>query len=411
MRRVHWFTTTVFVCVYVGLAAGRLPRLRIDRTGIALVGAIVLLLVGAIDMEHAWPAIDAPTLALLFGLMIVSAQLHLSGFYAAVTTRLAEARVGPRGLLALLVAVSGSLSALLQNDIVCLAMTPLLVDVCTRRGLDPVPFLLALAASANVGSAATLIGNPQNVLVGQRLDLSFGGYLLFAAPAVAIGLLGCWLLACWHWRGRFERELSPRVAQVPSLDVAQLRKGLCVLLALVLVLLVSPLPQAVAALAAGGILLVSRRTASRDLLGQVDVQLLLLFIGLFVVHAAFEATGIPDQVLAALSARGVELGDTPWLFGATVALSNVVSNVPAVMLLLPVADSAADGCLLALVSTFSGNLLLVGSIANLIVVGEAERLGVQPVGRSWFAEHLRYGMPVTVLTLAVAALSCWFLPV
>ena len=403
---VQVFATVVFVCVYAGLAAGRVPGLRLDRSGIALFGAIALLAAGALDMERAWAAIDAGTLALLFGLMVVSAQLHQSGFYGAVTQRLATARVGPRGLLALLVIVAGGLSAVLQNDIVCLAMPPLLLDVCTRRRLDPIPFLLALAAAANVGSAATLIGNPQNVLVGQRLGLSFGGYLLFALPSVAVGLVACWALACWRWRGRFELA-SDRVPDLPPrFDRGQGGKGLGVRGALVLVLLFSPMPRDAAALAAAGLLLLSRSMSSRALIAAVDGQLLLLFSGLFVVHAAFETTGLPERALAQLAEHGIRLGDTPWFFGATLLLSNLVSNVPAVMLLLPVADGATDGYLLALVSTFAGNLLLVGSIANLIVVAEAERLGVSPVGRSWFLEHVRYGLPVTVVTMLAAAASC-----
>ncbi|MBI5850432.1 MAG: hypothetical protein HZB39_05250 [Planctomycetes bacterium] len=295
-----------------------------------MLGAIVLLAAGSIDVAHAWPAIDASTIGLLFGLMVVSGQLQLAGFYSAIALRLASARVGPRGLLAALVLVAGGLSAVLQNDVICLAMPPLLIDVCRRRRLDPMPFLLALAAAANVGSAATLI---------------------------------------------------------------------------------APLPRDVAALAAAGILLVSRTTSSRALLAAVDVQLLLLFVGLFVVHAAFTATGLPARALDGLAARGVDLGATPWLFGATLVLSNVVSNVPAVMLLLPAAHGAGDGYLLALVSTFAGNLLLVGSIANLIVVTESERLGVRPRDRSWFLEHLRYGLPVTAVTMAAAAASCALLPV
>lgn len=410
---VHGFTTLVFACVYVGLAAGRVPGLRIDRAGITMLGAIVLLAAGSIDVAHAWRAIDASTIGLLFGLMVVSGQLQIAGFYSAIALRLASARVGPRGLLAALVLVAGGLSAVLQNDVVCLAMPPLLIDVCRRRRLDPMPFVLALAAAANVGSAATLIGNPQNVLVGQSLDLSFSGYLLFALPAVAVGLFACWAFACRLWRGRFELEAGPGVAResaVPRLDRGQVRKGLVVLAALVVALLASPLPRDVAALAAAGILLVSRTTSSRALLAAVDGQLLLLFVGLFVVHAAFTATGLPAETLDGLAARGVDLGSTPWLFGATLVLSNVVSNVPAVMLLLPAAHGAGDGYLLALVSTFAGNLLLVGSIANLIVVTESERLGVRPRDRSWFLEHLRYGLPVAAVTMAAAAVSCAVLP-
>ncbi|MFH0980848.1 MAG: SLC13 family permease [Planctomycetota bacterium] len=164
--------------VYLGMVLGEIPGLAIDRTGMALLGAIGLLATGKVCPQDAWDAIDVPTIALLLGLMVVSAQFRLGGMYSAVTHRIAAARLAPDVLLLLLIAVAAALSAVLANDIVCLAVAPLLVEGCLRRGLKPQPFLLALACASNVGSAATLIGNPQNMLIGQKLHLSFAGYPL-----------------------------------------------------------------------------------------------------------------------------------------------------------------------------------------------------------------------------------------
>ena len=169
---------------------GHMPGLAIDRTGIALLGAIVLVATGRISPQDAWDAVDVPTAALLLGLMIVSAQFRLGGAYSAITHRLARANVSPLALTGFVIAVSATLSALLANDIVCLAMTPLLVQGCLHRGIRPTPLLLALACSANIGSAATLIGNPQNMLIGQYLQLSFAGYLLYGIPVASVGLPG-----------------------------------------------------------------------------------------------------------------------------------------------------------------------------------------------------------------------------
>jgi Na+/H+ antiporter NhaD/arsenite permease-like protein len=332
--------------------------------------------------------------------MVLSAQLRLSGLYAFVTRRVAAARLSPPRLLLLLVLVAGGLSALLANDIICLAMAPVLAEGCLRRKLDPVPFLLGLACASNVGSAATLIGNPQNMLVGQSLGLSFGGYLAEAIVPSLLGLLATAGIIAFLYRGRWERGGIVAAVDASPLDRWQTGKGLFVLVALVVAFLVAPWPREVAALAAAGVVLLSGRMASRRILGLVDGHLILLFVALFVVNHAFEETGLAAQGLARLERAGIDLRQPAWLFGVTVVLSNVVSNVPAVMLLLPAAKHEDAGTILALSSTFAGNLLLVGSIANLIVVEQSARLGIRITWR----EHARVGIPVTLATLALAAL-------
>jgi len=295
------------------------------------------------------------------------------------------------------------LSALLANDIVCLAMAPELVEGCARRRLDPVPFLLALACAANVGSAATLIGNPQNMLIGQALQLSFPGYLLDAGVPTALGLIVVWAVIRWQVRGRWSKSTPVPQVTAPTFNLWQTSKGLFVIAFLVLVFLVTPWPRDVVALTAAGALLTSRRMASRDILGLVDWQLLVLFIGLFVVNHALVASGTLAQITELVKARGIDLTQPAWLFAFTVLLSNVVSNVPAVMLLLPMASHPLAGPILALASTLAGNLFLVGSIANLIVVDQAAKLGV----RITWQEHARVGVPVTLLTLALAMGWLW----
>jgi Na+/H+ antiporter NhaD/arsenite permease-like protein len=225
--------------------------------------------------------------------------------------------------LTVICAAAGALSSVLANDIVCLAMAPMLIEVCARRGITPVPFLLALACASNVGSAATLIGNPQNMFIGESLQLPFAGYLLDGGPPAVLGLVLTWL----------------------------------------------------------------------------DV----LVLGLFVVNDAFARTGLLQEGYAAMAAAGVDPARPAWLFAITPVLSNLVSNVPAVMLLLPASSGPQAGAVLALASTFAGNLFIVGSIANIIVVEEARRQGVDVDWRV----HARTGVPVTLLTLAVAAAWLW----
>ncbi len=396
----------VFGLVYLGMILGGLPFVQLDRTGIALLGAIALVGFGVVTPEAAVQSLHLPTLMLLFAFMVLSAQLRLGGFYGWVTRRLAALPLPPAGLLGLLICVVAALAAVFSNDIVCLAMAPVLIDACRQRGLDPIPYLLALACAANIGSAATLIGNPQNMLIGASLRLSFGGYVLEAAGPVALGLLATWGIIAWQTRGRWEGVVSGSSSvsarqddDPPPFDRWQTCKGLTVAVVLLIVFLFTSWPREAAALVGAGILLTSRRLHSHRMLGLVDWPLLVLFVGLFVVNHAFQHTGLASAAVAGLAAVGVPLDQPGPLFAATVLLSNLVSNVPAVMLLLPVATHPLAGPILALASTLAGNLLLVGSIANLIVADAAVRRGVRFDWRT----HGRVGIPVTLATLALCA--------
>jgi len=395
----------IFGIVYLGMIVGGLPGLALDRTGVALLGAIALLSAGKVTLEQAWRSVDVPTLGLLFGLMIVSAQFRLGGFYAATTRRLASANLSPAGLLALVIAAAGALSALLTNDILCLAMTPLLVEGCVRRRLDPVPFCIGLACASNVGSAATLIGNPQNMLIGQRLKLSFGGYLLDGGVPAALGLMATWGIIVLMTRRRWEREGALSSVEAPPFNSYQTSKGAIVLGVLLVAFLFTDLPREAVALGAAGVLLLSRRMHSASMMALVDWPLLVLFFGLFVVNHALEASGGLGLILDAALSAGIHPGQPVTLFGVSVVLSNIVSNVPAVMLLLPTTSHPMAGPILALSSTLAGNLLIVGSIANIIVVDQAARSGVRIDWRT----HARIGIPVTLATLAIAAGWLWLL--
>ena len=395
----------IFVLVYAGMILGEFPGLALDRSGIALLGAIALLATGRLTLEEATLAVDVHTIALLFGLMVISAQFRLGGFYAEAVRRIAAHAHGPDALLLWVTVAAGVLSSLLANDIVCLAMAPMLIAICAHRQLTPMPFLLALACASNVGSAATLIGNPQNMFIGESLRLSFAGYLLDGVPPAAIGLVLTWLVIRWQWQGRWAAAgpVPFESHQPPSFDRWQTAKGLLLLTITVAAFLFTPLPRAVVALTAAGVLLLSRRMASREMVGLVDWHLLILFIGLFVVNDAVERAGVLRQLYATLAGAGVELARPEWLFAVTPILSNLVSNVPAVMLLLPAATGPQAGAILALASTFAGNLLIVGSIANIIVVEQAR---MQGVAIDWRA-HARTGIPVTLVTLAIAAAWLW----
>jgi Na+/H+ antiporter NhaD/arsenite permease-like protein len=218
-------------------------------------------------------------------------------------------------------------------------------------------------------------------------------------------------LISWQTRGRWaqhnqktpeNRARETREAGTP-LDRWQSTKGLTVAAVLLVVFLFAPWPREHVALTAAGVLLMSRRLHSNKMLGLVDWELLVLFMGLFVVNYALQQTGLPARLVTDLSALGLDLRQLGPLFVVTFLLSNIVSNVPAVMLLVPLVDPPMGGVVLALVSTLAGNLLIVGSIANIIVVDSAARRGI----RIDWRRHARVGVPVTLATLAISAVYLW----
>lgn len=395
------------VVVYLGMILGGLPLLQIDRTGIALLGAIALIALNAVTLDEAAQSIHLPTLILLFAFMVVSAQMRLGGFYDGVTRWVARLPLAPPLLMGTLLLVVAALSGVFSNDIVCLAVAPVLIDSCRRRRLAPTPYLLALTCGANIGSAATLIGNPQNMLIGETLHLSFTGYMVEAALPIGLGLAATWGLLVALTRRQLaasikshsESQENSTLDEGIPLDPWHTTKGLGVALAIVACFLFTDWPREVVALAGAGVLLTSRRLHSRQMLGLVDWELLVLFIGLFVVNHALQKTGLPSRFIADLAASGVRIQQLGPLFATTFVLSNVVSNVPAVMLLLPSVNHTLAGLTLALVSTLAGNLFIVGSVANIIVIDTAARHGIAITWR----EHARIGIPVTVLTLLIVA--------
>lgn len=398
------FTLGVFLLVYIGMFLGRLPGLALDRTGVALLGAIALMVMGRIDLQTAVAAVDWSTILLLFGLMILSAQFRLCGFYGRVVSAVSAGQLSPARLLLVVIFTCGILSALLANDIICLAVTPLLISICSRRSLNPIPFLIGLAAASNIGSAATIIGNPQNMLIGQVLRIDFVGYLRLAFVPSMLGLLAVWGVLVLQQKGQWTGEFSPIDPQSVDWNGWQAAKGLLVLAMIISAFLVCPWPREIIALAGAGMLLLSRRTASREMFALVDWMLLVLFCGLFVINHALAVTGMPEQLVEIAANSGIDLHAPLPLAAICLLLSNLVSNVPAVMLLLPFAKDPLSGSVLALVSTLAGNLLLIGSIANLIVVEQAALCGVTLDWR----RHACSGIPITILSLVICAGWLWF---
>lgn len=402
------FVTVVFAVVYAGIALGRWPALAIDRTGIALCGAIVLL-VGDGAADAVLRGIDVGALAILFALMVLSAQFAASGFYEWCAARVAASRASPAQLLALVVFVTGALSSILVNDIVVFAMTPILCRGFSRNGRNPLPYLLAHAGAANAGSAATLVGNPQNILIGEHGGLDFWQFFLVAGPIAVLSLFIVYgtVLVCWR-RVLYENpEPVPAVPVPATLDRRALVKALGAT-ALLLALFATGLPRWQSTLLIAGILLISRRLSTREMLAMVDWHLLVLFAGLFVVTGALGATDVDDRITGYLSRNGLSFENPAVVAAAALFGSNTIGNVPFVLLVLTAFPDLSTQAhyALAVLSTLAGNLLLVGSFATLIVAERSQREGVAIT----FRNHLRSGIPMTLLTCLAAAAWILVLP-
>jgi Na+/H+ antiporter NhaD/arsenite permease-like protein len=389
----------IFLLTYAAIAVGQPPIFRIDRAGAALIGASLMVVANVLDIDAAYRAIDYRTIVILFCLMIVVANLRLSGFFPLASAFVMRHITRPLLLLYAVVFLSGGLSALFINDTVCIAFTPLVVSVTLRLGLNPVPFLLALCMAANIGSVATITGNPQNIMIGSFSGISYARFTARMLPIALGGLVICCFMLRFAYRKDFADKriaVAPARYRVhrPLLIKSTFVSGLMLLFFFIGV------PMTTVAIGAASYLLITRRVKPEKVYTLVDWRLLVLFSGLFIVVEGVERSG---WVMAVLDTIGKKTAGHP-LFLVTVSavLSNLVSNVPAVLLLKPVVASMPDAetawLLLAMSSTLAGNLTILGSIANIIVVE-----GARPGVTLGFLEYLKVGIPLTVATVAVGA--------
>ena len=394
----------ILILTYIGMAAGRIAWLQVDRTGIALLAVIALLASGEMTLDDFGSAVDLPTLAFLFAMMIISAQFAESGFIDLCARTITETRRGTATLLALTVAIGGGLSAILANDILIIAISPLLIVGAQSRGLDPRPLVIALAAATNAGSAATLIGNPQNILIGALGRLDFWRFLAICAVPAIFTLIVVFLVVWLQWRTRISQTvlaaaLDPPPITVHPLDRNQTIKGAVAVLVL-LVLFATPLPREIGALIIAALLLASRKITSRTMIAAVDWPLLLLVACLFGITGALNQSGVAARILDFLTEHGLLPNSLVLLTPYSLVASNTIGGVPAAMLFLQLWPSAPPGVFyaLALLSSLAGNLLLTGSLTNVLIAERADRMGA----RLTFAEHARAGVPIAIISIGFA---------
>jgi Na+/H+ antiporter NhaD/arsenite permease-like protein len=386
----------IFAATYLVLAIGRLPGFRIDRTGAAIIGAALMLAAGTLTVEEAYAAINYDTIILLFGMMIVVANLRLSGFFTLVSEWVVEHARRPILLLSGIVVVAGVFSAFFVNDTMCLVLTPLVLEITTSLRRNPVPYLLAVAMASNIGSVATITGNPQNMMIGSFSRIPYREFAAALAPVAAVGLVLTVAVIAVIYRDEFRSVSALRPPhRAVRVNRSLMWKSIAVSTAMIVFFFAgSPVPKV--AVIAGALLLVTRRVKPEKVYRQIDWSLLVLFIGLFIVIAGLEKTQVTTDLFVA--ARRFHLERTgPMSFFAAL-LSNLVSNAPAVLVFkgfvpqLP--DPARAWLTLAMASTLAGNLTILGSVANLIVIERARR-----EVRIGFWEYAKAGVPLTLLSL------------
>jgi Na+/H+ antiporter NhaD/arsenite permease-like protein len=395
----------IFIGSYFVFALGKFPWMRIDRPGAAIIGAVLMVAFRIVRAPEALQSIDFATIVLLFSMMVVVANLRLGGFFERIAEWIVE-RLRPHHLLPTVIFTCGLLSAFLVNDIVCLVMTPFVLHMARRLGLPPMPYLVAVATASNIGSVATITGNPQNMLIGSLSGIAYLDFMSHLGPIAAAGLVLNWVLA--HWLSA--KDVSDRVPvadvlSAPEFRYAPMRKKPVVVLVMVLAGFLAGVPPAMMAAIGAALLLITRSVEPRKVYEEIDWGLLVFFVGLFIIVAGAHRAGLTARLLEPIATW--DLHRLTILVPVTAILSNIVSNVPAVMLLRTVVgtfpEPHAGWLALAMASTLAGNLTITGSVANIIVVERAAAEGVQ-IG---FREYFRVGLPVTVATLVFGTVWLW----
>lgn len=392
----------IIIITLFGVAVGRLPRLRMNRATIALVGAGLLIITNAIELNDAYTSVDWDTILLLFAMMILNINLSLAGFFQLIAAKIIRFASTPKQLLLVIIFSSGILSALFLNDTICLMFTPLVLEIAITLKRNPIPYLMGLAVSANIGSAATIVGNPQNIIIGISSGISFVDFTSALLPVSLISLFVGWIVIIVVYRKEFTSHKFEigNVAEVKIYKPLLIKSSIATLLMIAAFIYGFSIP--LSAFAAACLLLITRRLKPERVFREIDWSLLVFFSALFIVTGALETTGISSYLFTKVESFICDSVINFSVFSAI--LSNLVSNVPAVLLFRPVIPTCPDPTnawlILAMATTFAGNLTLIGSVANLIVAESAKSKGINLS----FVEYLKSGLLIAVISIAVGIL-------
>ncbi|MEG8988217.1 anion transporter [Ignavibacteria bacterium 4148-Me] len=398
---IHLFL--ILLTLY-GIAVGSFPQFRMNRATIALVGASTLIFSGAISLQHAYDAIDMNTILLLFAMMIINGNLRIAGFFKLITIHIIKFAKTPKQLLWLITFSAGLLSAIFLNDTIVIVFTPLIIEVTISLKRNPVPYLVALAVSANIGSAATIIGNPQNMIIGIASGIPFAKYALYQIVPSLIGLLIVIVIISIIYKKEFYKTIFDKIEIEEVKPYKPLFIKSIVASTLMIIAFFAGVSIPLASLGGASILLITRRLKPERVFKEIDWSLLVFFSALFIVTKSIDTSGIGKYL-----SMTIQPYLTKSIFSLAITssiLSNIVSNVPAVLLLKPVIQHMPNPehawLVLGMATTYAGNLTLIGSVANLIVAESARRHFIHIS----FIEYLKSGFIITILSLTAGIF--WF---
>ncbi len=404
MTTFHYASLFIILFTLYGIAIGSYPKFRMNRATIALVGAAALIFIGAIKLEEAYDAVDLNTILLLFAMMIINGNLRISGFFKLITQRIIKIAKTPSQLLSLIIISSGILSAFFLNDTIVIMFTPLVIEITITLKRNPIPYLIGLVTAANIGSSATIIGNPQNMIIGISSGISFSKYALYQTPVTLVGLIIIWIVIVIIYRTEFIKIRFGEIEILPIKPYKPLFIKSIIASSLMIIAFFAGMSIPLAALGGAAILLITRRLKPERVFNEIDWGLLVFFSGLFIVTKSIETAGFGRYLSLTLEPL---LSQSILSFTVSSALvSNIVSNVPAVLLYrpfipnMPIPEQA--WLILGMATTLAGNLTLIGSVANLIVAETAKKYSVKLT----FGEYLKAGVIITIFSIAVGVI--WF---
>lgn len=404
MSFFHYISLFAIIFTLYGIAVGSYPAFRMNRATIALVGAAILIFIGSISLDQAYDSIDLNTILLLFSMMIINGNLRICGFFKLLSSKIISFAKSPNHLLVLIIFSSGLLSAFFLNDTIVIIFTPLVIEVTLALKRNPIPYLIGLVASANIGSSATIIGNPQNMIIGVSSGISFSKYALYQTPPALIGLVIVWLVLLIIYKKefrkvRFEKLEIEEVKPYRPLLIKSIISSILMIIASFL-----GVPVTLAAFGGASMLLITRRLKPERVFLEIDWSLLVFFSALFIVTKSIETAGF-GKFLSLTLEPYITQGTASFAISSAF-LSNIVSNVPAVLLYRPIIPNLINPeqawLILGMATTFAGNLTLIGSVANLIVAESAKKRFINLS----FKEYLKSGLVITFFSLLFGII--WF---
>jgi len=384
---------------YLGIAVGEFPPFRSNRTTIALIGVGILVVSGVLKVDEFLQFIDIDTIILLFSMMIINANLRFSGFFQLAAHKVIRISRSPKMLLLSTIFLSSLLSAIFLNDTICLILTPFIIEITKSLKRNPIPYLIALATAANIGSVATLTGNPQNMIIGVSSNISYLAFLKALSPIAIISSIGIWLILVWIYPNEFTNSpFDQNIEKNVKIYKPLFQKSLIIISSLLIAFLIG-LPISTAAFIAACALLITRRIKPEKVFMEIDWGILVFFSSLFILTGVLNESGAITLLFSQWNIS--DHLNLPSITFSSIVLSNLVSNVPAVLLLKPIITGLANPdpawLTLASSSTLAGNLTLLGSVANLIVAESAAHRKITLT----FWEYTRAGILITIFSFVV----------